>query len=501
MKAKKAGVTLVEVMIGVFLSSLVLGSVYSLWGSARRDVSTASVRQVLSDDVKLAVSYLAKDFQAIKQGSLEVKGSTDGNSAVIKLQRYSLKDKEEGASSASYDYTEEIEYTYQKPFLKRRVIGKSPKTLASHLTAFELTRGGDKTNHTTKDFASTMTDQERALNARIDISMTGTLKVNVTGKIQTYTERTSVFMREEFQNSVSEKRYLSMLKLFKKDKLVDEEKMLDTYLNDGTQLFTDEQLMAMNVEQLGELSLQEQAGYEKAFAELSQIDKEINNADTKLDRWWIFDKSTEVTDIQKNLKKIDASEKDSAETLKSKSEKVEVEKEKLSKIINEYEVVNMEKAFGSEYGDLSGLKTSSPAQYKELKEVYDMMIRDRTMKEIHDQAQKDSGSPTEYVGFLDRNNPETMVQGLTYDALGNPINVTESASDFAARKEAATKQYRIATKMDMEWINTQEGEDSVKMYTSAKNLYDLADTKKASIETLYRHKSNMEKIDGILAKK
>ncbi len=501
MRTKKSGFTLVEVMIGVFLSSLVLGSVYSIWGTARRDVSTASVRQVIGDEVKLAVTYMAKDFQAIKQGSLEVKGSSDGNSAVIKMKRYSLKDKEEGASATSYDYTEDIEYTYQKPFLKRRITGKPQKTLASHLTAFELTRGGDKTNHTTKDFSSTLTEQERALNARIDISMTGTLKVNVTGKVQTHTEKTSVFMREEFQNSVSEKRYLSMLKLFKKDKLLDEDKMLDTYLNDGTQLFTDEQLMAMNAEQLGELALQEQAGYEKAFAELSQIDKEIGNADTKLDRWWIFDKSTEVTDIQKKLKKIDVSEKDSADSLKEKSESVEAEKEKLTKIIEEYEVANMEKSFGSVYGDLASLKTSKPSEYKELKEVYDMMIRDRTMKEIHDQAQKGSESPTEYVGFLDRNNPENMVRGLTYDALGNPINVTESDSDFAARKTAASRQYEIASKMDMEWINTQEGEDSVKMYTSAKNLYDLADTKKASIETLYRHKSNMEKISTILAKK
>ena len=498
---KKSGLTLVEIMIAVFLSSLVLGTAYTIFSSARRNVSTATARQLIGDEIKLAISKMAKDFRAIKMGSLVVTADTNGNSANIKFQRYSLSSNE--TKDAAYKHIDNVEYIYQKPFLKRKINSKGAKTLSKHVTALDLTRGGTKENHTTKDFSADLRDRERALNARMDISLTGSIMVNATARTEDHTERTSVFMREEFNNTVSEKRYLSMLKMFEKNALKEEERLLDSYLNDGNQLFSEEELMKLDASQLGELKLQEQAGYQKSFSELGEIDKQIKDADTKLDRWWFFGKKTEVTDIQKDLKKIKISNKDDSTSLKEKSKNIEKEKEKLQKLIEKYEVKNMRNAFGDKYGNLQNLSKSDPKKYEQLKEVYDMMIRDQAMKEIHGEQNKNKskGDKPKFVDFIERNNPSNIVRGVAYDALGTAINITESEEDFAARKAQAQRYHNIATQMSMDWTKTKEGEDDIKHYTSAKNLFDLADTKSSQIETLFRHKSNLEKILKVLKKK
>ena len=132
-----------------------------------------------------------------------------------------------------------------------------------------------------------------------------------------------------------------------------------------------------------------------------------------------------------------------------------------------------------------------------------MMIRDQAMKEIHGEQNKNKskGDKPKFVDFIERNNPSNIVRGVAYDALGTAINITESEEDFAARKAQAQRYHNIATQMSMDWTKTKEGEDDIKHYTSAKNLFDLADTKSSQIETLFRHKSNLEKILKVLKKK
>ncbi len=132
-------------------------------------------------------------------------------------------------------------------------------------------------------------------------------------------------------------------------------------------------------------------------------------------------------------------------------------------------------------------------EYQDLKEAYDIKMRDYSMKEAYD-AGKQDGDP-EYVSMADSYNPASMQKGVITTSDGRSEPFTESDSEFAARQEKAATIYANLQKVDLTWRDEKGGEESVKKYTAAKDLRDLAETKVSFAKQRDAHKDNIQKIE------
>jgi hypothetical protein len=469
---------MVEVMVGIFLASLVLGGAFQIFSTSQRKVSKAATQQTLASEVRHALKILAQDFKAVKADSLEVDAAATGNTAVIKFDRY-LITGEGDQEKLSFDRFESVVYEFRKPFLTRNVAG-SIRTIARHVDAMAFSRpeapgagegGGGQINY------------DEGWAARMDISMTGSRRIPGTNQMASHTEKVSVFMIEEYYRLINKNRFLSMATLAKDDgaKLLDEAFDGDTMF---AQTLTAEELAKLTVEQLENLHAKETDALEEVMSKLEEVDDSIDGVDTRGNgTWWslgLYHPSTEVTDLQNALK-------DHEEVGQLKADLANIDA-----TIASYETVHLTNSYSGAGINIANMDKNSK-EYNDLKEAYDIKMRDYSMKEAYD-AGKQDGDP-EYVSMIDAYNPSTMQKGIVTTTDGSQEEFTETDAEFAIRQERATTIYNNMQKVDLAWRDEKGGEEAVKKYTAAKDLRDLAETKLSFAEQRDAHEDNIEKIE------
>ena len=484
----KRAFTLVEVMVGILLTGLVGGAGYQIWSAARRDVALASTRQTLQNEVRKSLDIMGKDFQAMKAGTLNVTAGSSENSATIKFERFPMKPE---GTSLSVENTESVIYRFNKPRLTRMLKNQGEHTLAWHLDTLRLSRGGNVANPTATTMNGVPAD-ESGLNARMDIQMDGSSRVPGTNKIASFTEQISVFMREEYYASVNKSRFIAMSKLAGTDtaNLLDEAAD-NTMLTLG--LLDPEALAKLSREQLNELYNKEISALNETNKQLDQLNGNIGDLDTNTTghlSWnpynWVGH-GTDITSLQNDIKNHE------------KSSDLASDVEKLDVKINLYEGKNLEDTFKTKVPGFSSMDKNSQ-QNKNLKEVYELMVRDRNMKKAHELAQKDTPEAEKkpYKSLFDEQNSASMVKGQL--AGDPPVTFNETQEQFEARKAKAEMISQNKDKCDLAWMDTNEGEDRVKIYSAAKDLKDLAETKKAYAESRETHEKNIKNIQTAQAK-
>ena len=476
---KKRAMTLVEVMVGIFLASLVLGGGFQIFNASQRKVSRAATQQTLASEVRNALKVIAQDFKAVKSDSLEVTSAENANSAVIKFDRYMVTG-EGDQEKLAFDRFESVVYEFRKPFLTRTVAG-STRTIARHVDSVAFSRP-----ESPDDEAGTAGGQinyDEGWAARMDIAMTGSRKIPGSVETASHTERVSVFMIEEYYKLINKNRFLSMATLSKDDgaKVLDEELDFDAMFQ---QLLNPEELAKLTIEQLNNLLSKENNSLTEVQEKLTQVDESIAGIDTRGDRtWytlWLGKAPTEVTDLQNSLKghtKVDDLERDLA---------------RIDETIDRYETEHLQNSFSGSGLNIGSMDKNSK-EYSDLKEAYDIKMRDYSMKEAYD-AGKQDGDP-EYVSVTDSFNPANLQRGVITTSEGRQETFTESNDDFVIRRAKAETIHSNLQKIDLSWREEKGGEESVKKYTAAKDLRDLAETKVSFAKQRDAHKDNIGKIN------
>ncbi len=482
------GFTLVEVMVGILLTGIVLGAGYQLWSAARRDVALAATRQTLANEVRQSLDLMAKDFQAMKANTLEVTASPDGNSATIKFERFPLKDT---GTTIGVEGAEPVVYQYRKPRLTRNLKNQGEHVLAWNLTSLSLARGERSATDPGAGGLNDMPADESGINARMDIEMSASAKVPGSNRIASFTGHVSVFIREEFYATVNKGRFIAMSKLVATSaSSLSDTDADNTMLTMG--LLDPEALAKLSREQLNELHSKEIAALDETKQKLDQLNGNIADLDTRTTgrlSWNPYDwfaHGTDITELQNDIKKHNT------------SEELTKDIEKLDAKIAEYEEQNLRDTFAAKVPDFNSLDKNSQ-RYKDLKEVYELMLRDKNMRNAHEMGQKDlpDAEKTEYKSLLDSYDPSTMTKGKLPD--GTEFNETQE--QFEARKAKAQMIQDTKDKVDLSWMDTNEGEDRVKIYSAAKDLKDLAETKKAYAQSKETHETNIKNIEDAQAKK
>lgn len=476
---RRHAMTLVEVMVGVFLAGLVLGSGFQIFSTSQRKVSRAATQQTLASEVRNALKVLSQDFKAVKSDSLEVDSAESGNSAVITFDRYMISG-EGDQEKLAFDRFESVTYEFRKPFLTRKVEGNT-RTIARHVDSIAFSRPEAPGEPPAGSGGQINYDEGWA--ARMDITMVGSRKIPGSSEIASHTERVSVFMIEEYYRLINKNRFLSMSNLSKEDgaKVLDEEFDFDAMF---ASTLDPEELAKLTVEQLENLHVKETESLEEVEKKLDEVDDSIAGVDTRGNRtWytlWIGRAPTEVTTLQNNLKgheSVADLENDLAD---------------LDATIEDYEKTNLKDSFSSSGIDIENMDKNTK-EYQDLKEAYDIKMRDYSMKEAYN-ASKQDGDP-EYTSVVDTYNPANMQKGVVSTSDGGTETFTESDEEFRIRQEKATVIYENLQKVDLSWRDEKGGEERVKKYTAAKDLRDLAETKLSFAKQRDAHKDNIDKIE------
>ncbi|HOT28160.1 MAG TPA: prepilin-type N-terminal cleavage/methylation domain-containing protein [Candidatus Ozemobacteraceae bacterium] len=469
---RKSGVTLVEVMIGVLLSSVVLGGAYQVWTASRRNFAKANARQALQSEIRKTIDQIALDFKAIKAGTLEVAGAADGNSGTIKFQRF-LENKD--ANRIDSKGVADVVYEFRKPRLYRNVGGQGQKLLCSNLKSFDLARGAEP--------GTLMPDgMQQTAQARIDISLTGAMQVPVTREMIEHNEKTTVVMRNEFIAAAPVKSSIAMAVLTNAT-----EKMTGTEGQSSmfSATLTADALKDMSSQQLAFMMQRETESLSNANREINNTNDQLKDVDAKGAATWYNPftwggTDTDVSRIKEDLLKHD------------KLQDVENDVKALRTIIDRDEERFLRRSLES-----SG--TTLPSDQKEqqaYRQAYDLMVKDRALKEAYEKnPQKDSeGKEIPYKSLLESFDASKIKQGVQYDSQGREVAFTESDADFQKRSAEARKIQEASTKIDLTWMNTGDAKEEVKQYSAAKDLVDIAVVKQSYIQSRDLAQGNIDLI-------
>ncbi len=469
---RKSGVTLVEVMIGVLLSSIVLGGAYQVWTASRRNFAKANARQTLQSEIRKSIDQIALDFKAIKAGTLDVAGAADGNSGTIKFQRF-FENKD--ANRIDSKGVSDVMYEFRKPRLYRTVAGQGQKLLCSNLKSFDLARGAEP--------GALMPDgMQQTAQARIDISLTGAMQVPVTGEMIEHNEKTTVVMRNEFIAAAPAKSSIAMSELTNAT-----EKMTGT---DGeSSMFatalTAEALKDVSSEQLAFMMQRESQSLNNAKTEIEKANDQLKGIDAKGAATWYNPftwggTNTEVSRIKENLMEHD------------KLADVDNDVKALRAIIDRDEETFIKRS-------LEKTGATLPADEKEqqsYRQAYDLMVKDRALKQAYEKnpEKDDQGNEIPYKSLLDGFDESKLKQGKQYDSQGAEHDFTESDDDFKKRCDEARKIKEASTKMDLTWMDSDDAKEEVKQYTAAKDLVDIAVVKQSYIQSRDLAQGNIDLI-------
>ncbi len=481
---RKKGFTLVEVMVAILVSTVVCGGIYGIWSEVTRRVSLSSAKQRLQNELRIAASYMQKDFKSIKSETFNVKNQNpEGTAFILEFERFT---DEEDSKKLAQDITEKMTYVLNNRILTRTG-SEGTKILSSNVESVFIDTAVGEGNLDALALEATDEDFRAGREAQLDISITGMLIAKGLGKEVYHVERTSLVMRDEYYKKTN-KTYVSNFELAEVDidDLVQVDDSQDGLLFPGSAL-TKEMLMAMDLAQLEGMSLAQQELLKQAQASLSDMNETIDG--TKSGEglgskilygalFWIQTDGKLIRGLRSDLS--------SANTV----EKAKEVKKKLESHIGD-------KDLKFKKDSIKGYENMSGSQKKIFEEAYEKKLQDRTLlgsyELIKKQAEKDGKTVPE--------RPDTNI-----DALKNPVNTIYEDGDgnvVSVELDEETKEYnrKVAEayeKIDLDWMGEFSKETTeVKVYNSAKNLVFQAESKITMLEMRDVTQENLDLIEEV----
>ncbi len=199
-------VTLVEMVIAVFLFTLIAGVVYKIWSQSSFEMSRSMTRQALQQEVRRVGETISNDLKSSKAGTVQVEiADSDDRKTIRKVTLDRYIETQEGKASAQS--TERVVYDFNRPTLTRTALNQStpngagiPKTrlLSFSIEALELVPGSS-----TESLPDVTNAAESAKGARVDITIVGKRGVPGSRVEEVHIERTSAVMRDQFYHAIN----------------------------------------------------------------------------------------------------------------------------------------------------------------------------------------------------------------------------------------------------------------------------------------------------------
>ena len=472
---KRKGMTLIEVMVALFVSTIVLTAIYGVWMRVQRQIARSHAKQTLESELRMASNNMEKDFKAIKEGTFEAPPadqSEDGTAMKIMFERFI--ETEEG--KIAQDSTINVEYELKNGLLKRTT-DDSLKILSSHVDAVTIVRSVDEDSLEATDLESTDEDFKAGREAMLDIEITGKKRIAGSKNEMFHIERTSLVMRDEYYKNTN-KTYVSNFDLaqMETEEVMEEDTSQDASFGPGGS-YTLEQLRSLDDEQLaGMMTTQEQLR-DQANDTFEQINDEINNTETGndwLDTLNIFSTSEgeRVADLKDDLE--DAESRD--------------ETEAAVEALQNY-ADNKEEQFLAE--SIDGYSSMSEEDKQLYKQAYDMKVQDRTIQKMNeDMAEEEDFEPVDLMIDVATGNTGDSTDQVYEDETGQQVlDGNENAEDIQSLRDAYDS-------IDLSWMG-EPGDESeeVQAYNAAKSLVNQGLSKLDTIDMRDNAIENIDKIE------
>ncbi|MGM0599801.1 MAG: PulJ/GspJ family protein [Candidatus Rifleibacteriota bacterium] len=473
---KRKGMTLIEVMVALFLSTIVLTAIYGVWMRVQRQIARSHAKQSLESELRMASNNMEKDFKAIKEGSFEAPPgaqSPDGTAMKITFERFI--ETEDG--KIAQDSTMNVEYELNSGLLTRKT-DDSLKILSPNIDSVAIVRSVDEAALEAADLEATDEDFKAGREAMLDIELTGKKRIAGSKNEMFHIERTSLVMRDEYYKNTN-KTYVSNFDLaqMETDDVMEEDTSQDTSLGMGSGTFDLEELMTMNDDQLAGMKTTQEDILQQALDALNDINDNIDNTDTGsglLDTlaFWSKSEGQKVKDMKKQLERADDVEETRAAVEELQGYTAEKEREFHGKSIDGY--------------------SSMSGEEKDLyKKAYDMKLQDRAIKAMNESMKDEDGfEPTELMIDM-----ATDLEDQTYtDEEGDKVLEGE------AGREEATALKNAYDNIDVEWMGEYGDEtQEVQAYNAAKFLVNQGSSKLRALDLRDRANTNIDLIDEAMA--
>ncbi len=475
---RRTGITLVEMMVAVFVSTIVLTAVYGVWIRVQRQISRANAKQTLESELRAIANNMEKDFKAIKEGSFDAppgEQNLDGTSMKVTFDRFT--EGEDG--KIAQDSFTSVEYHLRNGLLTRTTDSER-KILSVNIDSIIIAQGVDEASLGATDLESTDEDFKAGREAKLDITISGKKRIPGSNNEIYHIEKTSLVMRDEYYRKTN-KTYVSNFDLAKMN--VDEVMVEDATQNanfgpDGE--FTLEQLQNLDEDQLRGMKDTQQQLYEQAQAAFDEINTNINDTETGSDwldtlAFWSDSEGEIVGDMKTRLKRADNKEEveDVLEDLESYAE--EKESSFLNRSINNY----------------SGKSDEEKQRYKR---AYDIAVQDRAIKYANEKAKEDDPDAQDSPLMIDL---MTEVQDMSYEDEDGTQTVSASQNDEARQEAEALR--RAYEEVSLEWMGDFGDEsEEVQAYNAAKSLINQGRSKYDTIDMRDRADENIDLIDEAL---
>jgi prepilin-type N-terminal cleavage/methylation domain-containing protein len=487
---RKTGFTLVEVMVAIFLSTIVLTAIYGVWIRVQREIAKSHARQTLQSELRTVSNYLQKDLKSVKEGTFEAPGgqSADGSSLHIMFERF--KESEEG--KIAQDATEKVEYRLSDGLLTRKSTTEL-KILSVSIESMQITKSVDSASLGATDLESTDEDFRAGREAKLEINIVGRKNIAGSREEMYHVERTSVVMRDEFYKKTN-KNFVSNFDLAKleKDAVVEVDNSQDASFGPGGAM-NEEQLRSLNDDQLNGLEATQRELVEQANDSIDKMNNAIDDTDTgegnlsKFGQWLNFLSTTESERVRGLRSDLEGA--DTQDEVKSVLTK-----------LNEY-TKDKEETFLSR--SVPGYSSMSAAQKELYKEAYEMKLQDRTIEGSHQelvkQAEKDGKTPPEAPQkIIDVATGDAEGQGSqTYvDGEGNTVQIDDEANSSRSTTELRNAYNNI----NLGWMGEFNKEPAeVGVYNAAKSLISQGKAKLNVIEMRDTSNENIALIQRVKA--
>lgn len=487
MKTRKTqGFTLVEVMVAIFLSTIVLTAIYGVWIRVQSEIAKSHARQTLQNELRTAANYMQKDLKSIREGSFEAPGgqAADGSSVHIIFERF--KETEDG--KIAQDSTEKVEYRLSDGLLTRKSTTEL-KILSVSVESLQIVKSLEAADLGATDLETTDEDFKAGREAKLDISITGRKNIAGSREEMYYVEKTSVVMRDEYYKKTN-KNYVSNFDLAKieKDDVIITDSSQDASFGPGGAL-SEEQLQSLTKDQLDGMEQTQKDLIKQAEDSIKEMNNSIDDTDTGEGFWSKFGDTLNV---------FSTSEGEKVRGLRSDLEDAESQQE-VKDVLGKLETYTKDKEETFLTRSVPGYSTMSAAQKDIYKEAYEMKLQDRTIEGSHqvlvEQAEKDGKAPPETPQKII--DIATQVQDTTYqDEEGNTVTVAGGSGSSRSSEELRSAYDRI----NLGWMGefNEEPED-VGIYNAAKslisqgkaklNVVEMRDTSEANVELIQKVKS------------
>ena len=498
-KRRKA-FTLVEVMVAILMTTIVLTAIYTIWSRVQRGIARSATRQKLQNELRKAANFMQNDFKSIKLEKDTFKISEPNNTNFsMAFEKY--KETEDG--KLAQDSTEKVTYEKKGNMLVRTADKTNILTMSCDEINIQQSEEKD---------AGLGDDFEAARKAKLDISISGFMKVPGTGEEMYHVEKTSVVMRDEY-NKNTNKTFISTFDLTKKDTT---DVFLEDHDADGVlemgQTLDLEFLKTLSDDVLEGMDESQKDQRDQAIERLDELNEAIKDTDTGESGWSKFWKALgikddsaggkEVRGLRSDLSKVKADvskNEKNLDTIKNGYEKaikdVEDIKAKLEKFTKDKETKFLNDSTGGKYSSMS------EKEKKIYEKAYEMKLQDRNLEggynkqyeSASDDEKKDMKKPTLNIDRLQGKDVEDV-------SVTNKDNTTSSVSSLNTSGTLITEENKAVieayNKISLDWMGEfGDEEESIGIYNAAKQLITQADTKIDVLRMEQTCQENIAKIE------